>query len=366
MSRPKVSFIVPCYKLAGLLPICIASILRQTWTDFEILVMDDCSPDHTGDVVRSFPDARIRYVRNDPNLGHLANYNKGISLSHGAYVWLISADDYLRSPDVLSKYVALMDAHPRVGYVFCPGYGVRDGVETTLLGRLREHRDRDRVLSGEALLKKLLWGNFVLTPSGMVRRQCYEQLGAFPLDLPWCGDWYLWCLFALHHDVGYFAQPMVCYREQHALSMTDKLTRESLDACGAEEIRVSWRIHEHAQRLGRQRVLTHTLAGLAHTYARTIAGARYRDASTYMNFEWMEASLKQHAGDEAQRARIRTRVHAEVGNECYWRRDLVSARRHYLKALAMEPWALSVASKALLASFGRPGEYLRRTIVSLL
>jgi hypothetical protein len=327
--------------------------------------MDDCSPDDTAGVVARFGDPRIRHVRNPRNLGHLANYNKGIALSRGAYVWLISADDYLRSPQVLARYVALLDRHPRMGYVFCPGFGVRDGIETRLLGQLRVHGDRDCVLPGSALLKKLLRGNFVLTPSGLVRRQCYEQLGTFALDMPWCGDWYLWCLFALYHDVGYLAEPMVCYREQHALSMTDKLTREKLDACAAEEIQVLWRIREQAQRLGQRRVAAYTLTGLAHTYARTIAGHRYRAARPGLSFDAMEASLRQHPIDDAERARIRAQVRALVGNDCFRRGDLAGARRLYLDALAANPWMPSIAVKALLAAFGRPVEFLRRTILSL-
>jgi glycosyltransferase involved in cell wall biosynthesis len=57
--------------------------------------MDDCSPDNTPEVARSLQDPRVKHIRNNPNLGHLRNYNKGISLSRVKYVWLISADDYL-------------------------------------------------------------------------------------------------------------------------------------------------------------------------------------------------------------------------------------------------------------------------------
>src|SRR4051794_25603457 len=54
MPNPLVSFVVPCYKLAHLLPECIQSILSQSYTDFEVLVMDDCSPDNTSEVAKSF------------------------------------------------------------------------------------------------------------------------------------------------------------------------------------------------------------------------------------------------------------------------------------------------------------------------
>ncbi|NML18993.1 glycosyltransferase family 2 protein [Azohydromonas caseinilytica] len=364
MSNPKVSFVVPCYKLAGFLPTCINSILRQSYTDFEILIMDDCSPDNTGEVAQSFSDPRIRYIRNDPNLGHLRNYNRGIELSRGAYIWLISADDYLRSNRVLQRYVERLDRSPEVGYVFCTGYGVRDGIETDLLGQLQGRGDRDRVLSGKTLLKKLLSGNFVLTPSGMVRRECYEKVSKFPLDMPWCGDWYLWCLFALHYDVGYFAEPMVCYRQQHSLSMTEKLTGERLEACASEEIRVPWTIREHALRLGRQDVARLCIAALADTYARTLADQRYLSAGSNVNFERMENSLQQQAITDLERDCIRARVYATVGNKCYWRHDVTAARHFYRLALAKAPWRLSVLIKLLLISLGRPGHYVRRSILS--
>src|SRR5271166_3653331 len=111
---PVVSFVVPCYKLAHLLRQCVESILSQSYADLEVLIMDDCSPDNTPEVAQSFRDPRVKYIRNDTNLGHLPNYNKGISLTRGEYVWLISADDYLRRPYILEQYVDLLDRNPQV------------------------------------------------------------------------------------------------------------------------------------------------------------------------------------------------------------------------------------------------------------
>src|SRR5262245_31370136 len=112
---PKVSFIIPCFKLAHLLAECVDSILSQTYDDLEIIIMDDCSPDNTAEVAQSFKDHRVRYVRNNVNLGHLRNYNEGIARCRGQYIWLISADDRLRKPYVLQRYVELMDSRPEVG-----------------------------------------------------------------------------------------------------------------------------------------------------------------------------------------------------------------------------------------------------------
>jgi len=77
--------------------------------------MDDCSPDDTPRVAAAFTDPRVRYVRNEPNLGHLQNYNKGLSLARGEYLWLISADDRLRRPYVVERFVKRMDARRDAG-----------------------------------------------------------------------------------------------------------------------------------------------------------------------------------------------------------------------------------------------------------
>src|SRR5215510_13771600 len=112
--KKDVSFIIPCYKLAHLLSECVSSILLQTYENFEVLIMDDCSPDQTPEIAQSFHDPRVKHVRNERNLGHHRNYNKGIQLACGKYIWLISADDCLRRPYTLERYVQAMEGHPEV------------------------------------------------------------------------------------------------------------------------------------------------------------------------------------------------------------------------------------------------------------
>ena len=105
---------MPCYKHGHFLVDCVESIMRQSFQDFEILIMDDCSPDETPAIAASFNDPRVIHVRNERNLGHIANYNKGIGLARGTYIWLINVDDYLRSPVVLEKFVAVMEKAPEM------------------------------------------------------------------------------------------------------------------------------------------------------------------------------------------------------------------------------------------------------------
>jgi glycosyltransferase involved in cell wall biosynthesis len=369
MRNPTVSFVVPCYKLAHLLPECVNSILGQTYGDFEVLIMDDCSPDNTAEVARSFQDPRVKHVRNDPNLGPLPNYNKGISLSRGKYVWLISADDYLRRPYILQRYVELMDANPGVGYTFCPGMRVRNGQEPEKLD-WSAYGSRDEIIDGRVFLQRLLDYNLVLSPGAMARRECYERISFFPInpawagetiDLIWGGDWYLWCAFALHHGVGYFAEPMVCYRE-HELAMTTIVTEDKIRNCFLADVAVPWMIKQQADAAGYAGVSRKCLQTLAMEYARHITGKEYRSSKSTITVEMFEESLCRNTTNARERAWIRSRTFTDVADHYLHRGDGAQARRFYRQALEQDPWMAKTQVKRLLLSLGKPGEIVRRRL----
>jgi glycosyltransferase involved in cell wall biosynthesis len=373
---PTVSFVVPCYKLAHLLGECIESILCQTYGNFEVLIMDDCSPDNTPEVARSFQDPRVKYIRNDPNLGPLPNYNKGIRLSSGKYVWLISADDYLRQPYIVERYVNLLERNPHVGYTFCPGVVVRSGVETGIEG-YSVYGSHDQIIDGHVLLKKLLRSNMIVAASAMARRECYEKISFFPIDIAWAGvslnmvwagDWYLWCLFALHFDVGYFAEPMVCYRK-HDLSMTNILMQGNVENCSAPEVAVPWMIKHKADEAGCRHVSKKCLDAAANEYARSIASSRYgtpqRDSGWNLTLEQFEESLFRNTPIETERNWVRARVYAGMADQYYWQGELNLARHFYLAGLRKDPCMAKILAKSVLLWVGNPGDSLRRSLRSL-
>lgn len=355
---PKVSFIVPCYQLAHLLPDCVHSILGQTFRDFEILIMDDNSPDNTPEVAASFSDPRVKHVRNDPNLGHLRNYNKGISLARGKYVWLISADDYLRRPYVLERYIDLMERHPEVGYVFSPGVKVIGGREIKTID-YSQHGDSDAIFDGRKFLSKFVRENTIVAASGLVRKECYDKISVFPLDMPWGGDWYLWAIFAFSYDVGYLAEPMVCYRE-HELSMTNKLMAEDIAHCSAEDIRMPWLFKRKAEEAGYDQLKWDCLDSAAYDYARRIAAKRYRAATTTLTVDEFDQSLRNHTTDPREREYVRSRVYLYVADEYFWRGESSLARRFYGASLLRRFWVPTVWAKWLLALSGGLGTAIRK------
>jgi len=339
---PRVSFVVPCYRLGHLLADCVNSILSQTFQDLEVLIMDDCSPDDTPQVAASFSDPRVRYIRNEPNLGHLRNYNKGLSLSRGEYLWLISADDRLRRPYVVERFVKRMDARLDAGYIFCPAMKFEGDRETELSG---VHGDADTVFEGHDFLRVLANGNSVPSPSGMVRRSCYEQISMFPLDLPFAGDWFLWSAFALHANVVYLAEPMVSYRV-HTGNMTLDFKRRT-DALVRDELAVLWRMKALAQSAGAPAVARWYRRAIAWYYATHVAFKISRDWRLGMSLEEFDRSLTEHSPSASERAFMRSVTYGFVADQYYEADDRARARQWYRAALKQRPHDIKTRLKLL-------------------
>jgi glycosyltransferase involved in cell wall biosynthesis len=115
---PQVTVLMPAYNAAPFLRAALDSILAQTFTDFELIVVDDASTDSTPAILSSYSDPRLRVVRLDRNSGVSAARNKGISLTKGSYLALMDADD-ISHPERLAKQIAYLDQHPQVAGVGC-------------------------------------------------------------------------------------------------------------------------------------------------------------------------------------------------------------------------------------------------------
>lgn len=115
----KVSVLMPVYKTnEEYLREAIESILSQTFTDFEFLILDDCPEDDREKVVKSYHDDRIKYVKNSTNLGISQSRNKLIEMSVGEYLAVFDHDD-VSMPERLEKEVKILDNHPEIGVVSC-------------------------------------------------------------------------------------------------------------------------------------------------------------------------------------------------------------------------------------------------------
>lgn len=354
---PLVTFVVPCYNLGHLLAECVDSILSQSYRNLEVLIMDDCSPDKTPEVARGFADSRVVHVRNQPNLGHLRNYNKGIRMARGQYVWLISADDRLRCESAVERYVSLMEQHPEVGYAFCSGCALDDHREGGIIPSSLYCRS-DGIFSGCEFLLDLLKGNFILAASGMVRKKCYEEISYFPEDMPYAGDWYLWCIFALHYDVGYFAEPMVNYRV-HDLSMSNIMAQGQTGQITSDILNVPTRIKHAAQHLGKTAIVLRCRETIIDHYADCMATRVIRGRKSRITMEEFEEALAEFTSSQGEQKEIRWKVFSGAGDRFCWQQEYADSKKMYWRVLTIRPWMLLVWLKLLLLQSGSAGSKLR-------
>ena len=116
---PKVSVLMPIYRTnPDYLKEAIESILSQTYADFELLILDDCPEDDRENIVKSFKDSRIKYFKNEKNLGITPSRNKLIELAQGEYLAVIDHDD-IALPERLLKEAQILNKHNEIGVVGC-------------------------------------------------------------------------------------------------------------------------------------------------------------------------------------------------------------------------------------------------------
>ncbi len=215
---PLVSIGIPTYNGARYLRESVDSVLAQTFKDFELVIIDDGSSDETCVIAEEYArkDARVSAVRNSKRLGLVANFNRCIELTKGAFVCVWHQDDVMMAQNIERK-VELLEANPRVGFVHSNVLMIDDQ------GRvLSEHWEsdsrRDHVCTGWEFFSKMIEPdkNYVCCPSVLARRECYKNLGRFREELFFACDWELWMRFSLEYDVGCLGTPLIQFRRHEA------------------------------------------------------------------------------------------------------------------------------------------------------
>lgn len=110
MTDVKVSVLIPVYNGASFLKDTINSILNQSFTDFELILLNDASPDNSEEIIKTFTDSRIKYFHNEQNMGISASRNKLMDLAQGEYM-VVMDDDDISLPHRLAEQVEFMDTH---------------------------------------------------------------------------------------------------------------------------------------------------------------------------------------------------------------------------------------------------------------
>jgi glycosyltransferase involved in cell wall biosynthesis len=222
-----VSIIVPNYNHAKFLRRRIDTILAQTFQDFELILLDDCSTDGSQMILHEYASPRTRLEFNELNSGStFKQWNKGVRLATGKYVWLAESDDYA-DERFLETLVSRLDADSNAAFCYCRSWRVSaedcsEGFSDGYLPQLDSNKwTSDFEANGpEECRRYLLFRNTVPNASSVVfRREAYWKAGGADESLVLCGDWKVWAGMALAgNTILYVGQPLG-YHRFHNLSV---------------------------------------------------------------------------------------------------------------------------------------------------
>lgn len=200
MSRT-ISVLMPAYNCSQYIGEAIESILNQTYDDFELIVLDDCSTDDTVEIVKGFTDSRIIYHCNEKNLGLANNLNAGLKIAKGKYIARMDGDD-ISLPERFQTQIDFLESHPDIDLCSC---GLKMfGHEQTVWVRESDP---------EAVKITMLFYSPVLHATSVWRRQSFEKHDlyynqhAFPAE-----DYDLWSRAIFHCKLSNIPEVLYLYR----------------------------------------------------------------------------------------------------------------------------------------------------------
>jgi glycosyltransferase involved in cell wall biosynthesis len=215
MSGPRLSVTVLNYNYGHFLGDCLRSILSQSYTDFEVIVIDDCSKDDSIQVIEPFlQDPRVRLIAHKENAGFVRSLIEGADASTSPYLTVISADDFVLSPMAFERQMGLLDANPRTS--FCYGSWILKDTNSDPEGEGEPYSvipfSEDHVWNGDREFEHLCAWYYVLHSGTIVRRTAYKAVGGYDSSIRYTTDITLWSLLCGVGDVAYVAEPVYGYR----------------------------------------------------------------------------------------------------------------------------------------------------------
>lgn len=211
---PKVSVIIPTYNREKYIERAINSVLSQTYKDFEILIVDDGSTDHTKKKVLEFGNS-IQYIY-QKNQGPSAARNKGIQLSQGEYIAFLDSDDCFL-PQKLERQLKFIDEHPDCKFQYSWYNQIKveknsQKVRTAWTCQNQEHLQY-------ALFKRLFT---IRTSTVVVAKECFTKAGLFNKKYLYSQDWDMWLRLANYYYGYCIEEPLSEYYTDHGDNRSSK------------------------------------------------------------------------------------------------------------------------------------------------
>jgi len=212
-AEPLVSVVLPAYDREPYLREAIQSVLSQTYSNWELIVVDDGSPDETRSYLRALAEDRVRVIERDHCGSPAAVRNVGIAAARGAYVAFLDSDD-VWAPEKLATQLGQLRARPncRWSYTFVKQIdGGGKEVPLPLASRFQ------RVPTAQPILKDLItFGALVATPAVLVERDLLAGIGGFDESFAFCEDYELWTRLATSGEVVVVPLPLTSVRSHGA------------------------------------------------------------------------------------------------------------------------------------------------------
>lgn len=215
---PRISVIMATYNHAPYVAQAIRSVLEQTFSDFEFLIVDDGSDDRTADIVRQFADPRIRFWEGRDNRGSAARRNELIEHSQGEFIAVQNSDDYW-SLDKLGYQFEFLEQNRQYGAVFGRASYV-DGSGAPLWPGVKSPFDQPNRPQGHWLRYFLMEGNCLCHPTVMLRRSCHDELGRYDSRLRQSVDWEMWIRLVKRYPLFVSDKILACIR-WHGKNVSD-------------------------------------------------------------------------------------------------------------------------------------------------
>lgn len=210
VNKPSVSVVIPSYNQGLYIEKAINSVLSQDFTDIELLISDDASPDNSWEIIHRINDPRLRIFKQRKNLGPVGNLVFLINESCGKYVSLLNSDDYWL-PGKLGKQVDIMESDPKLGACFTWADLVNEagdvitGVEAMWSDVFRQANRTQ----AEWLSHFFFRGNCICHPSMLIKRDVYRHLGFYNPALRQLPDFEMWIRLIKRYPIHIISETLV-------------------------------------------------------------------------------------------------------------------------------------------------------------
>ena len=248
MNEVKLSVCIPVFNGVEFIKEAIDSVLTQSFTDFEIIIVDNCSSDNTVNIIKQYQDDRIRLFQNPTNIGLIPNWNKTLEYANGKYIKLLPADDFIY-PNCLAKQVAVLDKDidKKISMV-CGRRNIINDLGKILLNRGFSKTDIE-VSGTEAVNKNIRSGGNIIGEGGaiMFRKDVLKKTGVFNSDIFYVLDLDLWYKILLHGNLYSFGETVSSFRVSNSSASVKVAKKQREDVSNFikktynnKEYKVSW------------------------------------------------------------------------------------------------------------------------------